>query len=303
VSAAGSHAAGKQAPPIRVEPHHGAASGDAEAPRGEIQHRSDRRPIRAEGDRRAERAAAPFGGGEGGERRSLRLHRRLAAPAARRSRDGADGGGELGEIGPLDREGRDRLVEPGDPVRIGDAGSGGAVGARTALTLEECVPLIDAWGSAARKVNPDVIVLCHGGPLAEPEDAQYVLDRTEGVVGFFGERRTDLDIAPLEEANAAVVREFAKYPGITSYSSMELPGGHWANMVLHDDPVDTDYWRQSTLHADAVRRLARVHYRTVRIHNARLTTPVRYDPALTILRTKYFDYTSEPEWRAVRKLG
>jgi hypothetical protein len=123
------------------------------------------------------------------------------------------------------------------------------------------------------------------------------------VVGFFGERRTDLDIAPLEEANAAVVREFAKYPGITSYSSMELPGGHWANMVLHDDPVDTDYWRQSTLHADAVRRLARVHYRTVRIHNARLTTPVRDDPALTILRTKYFDYTSEPEWRAVRKLG
>lgn len=121
------------------------------------------------------------------------------------------------------------------------------------------------------------------------------------VVGFFGERRTDLDIAPLEEANAAVVREFSKYPGITSYSSMELPGGHWANMVLHDDPVDTEYWRQSTLHADAVRRLARVHYRNVRIHNARLTVPVLDDPTVTILRTKYYDYTDEPEWRAVRE--
>ena len=49
--------------------------------------------------------------------------------------------------------------------------TGGAIGAQTALTLKECVPLIDAWAAAARKVNPEVLVLCHGGPIATPEDA------------------------------------------------------------------------------------------------------------------------------------
>src|SRR5438067_12666257 len=49
--------------------------------------------------------------------------------------------------------------------------AGGAIGARTALALPDCVPLIDAWAAAARTVNPDILVLCHGGPIATPEDA------------------------------------------------------------------------------------------------------------------------------------
>src|SRR5204863_7731393 len=62
----------------------------------------------------------------------------------------------------------------------------GTIGARTGLTLDEAARRVQAMHDAARPVRPDVLVLCHGGPIAEPEDAQYVLDHTEGVVGFFG---------------------------------------------------------------------------------------------------------------------
>ena len=67
----------------------------------------------------------------------------------------------------------------------------GTIGAQTAKTLDECVADIQAMRDAAVAVNPDIVVLCHGGPLAEPEDAQYVLEHTEGVVGFFGASSTE----------------------------------------------------------------------------------------------------------------
>ena len=122
------------------------------------------------------------------------------------------------------------------------------------------------------------------------------------VVGFFGERRTELDIGPLEQANSAIVRQFTSYPGILSYSSVELPEGHWANMVLHDDPIDTEYWRRGALHVEAV-RLSPAHYRNVRIHNARLTAGVLMTPGFTVSRVKYYDYSSTPAWRAERTLA
>src|SRR5690625_7426291 len=62
----------------------------------------------------------------------------------------------------------------------------GTIGASTALTLDDSVQRVQEMRDAAVAVNPDIIVLCHGGPIAEAEDAQYVLSRTEGVVGFFG---------------------------------------------------------------------------------------------------------------------
>jgi predicted TIM-barrel enzyme len=82
----------------------------------------------------------------------------------------------------------------------------GTIGARTALTLDECVGLIQAMRDAAVAVNADVIVLCHGGPLAEPEDAQYVLDRTDGVVGFFG--ASSMERLPTEVAMTENMRRF-----------------------------------------------------------------------------------------------
>lgn len=62
----------------------------------------------------------------------------------------------------------------------------GTIGAKTALTLDDCVKKIEAIIKAGREVNPDIMVICHGGPIAEPEDAAYVIERTEGIDGFFG---------------------------------------------------------------------------------------------------------------------
>ena len=62
----------------------------------------------------------------------------------------------------------------------------GTIGAQTALTLEESAKKVQELADAARSVNPDILCLCHGGPIANPEDAQYILDNTEGIVGFYG---------------------------------------------------------------------------------------------------------------------
>ena len=69
--------------------------------------------------------------------------------------------------------------------------TGGSIGAETALTLDECVEQINEWTAAARAVRDDVIVLCHGGPIAMPDDAAYVLQRAKGVYGFFGAASTE----------------------------------------------------------------------------------------------------------------
>ena len=84
--------------------------------------------------------------------------------------------------------------------------SGGAVGARTALRLDQCVPLVEAWAKAARSVNSDVLVLCHGGPVATPEDANYILTRCQGCNGFYG--ASSLERLPTEIALTETTRKF-----------------------------------------------------------------------------------------------
>ena len=82
----------------------------------------------------------------------------------------------------------------------------GAIGARTSKTLEDCVPLIQDMHDAAVAINPKVLVLCHGGPIAEPADAAYVLDHTKGVVGFFG--ASSMERLPTEVAITENMRRF-----------------------------------------------------------------------------------------------
>ena len=82
----------------------------------------------------------------------------------------------------------------------------GTIGAQTALTLDQCVTLIQEMHDAAKAINPDVIVLCHGGPIAEPEDAAYVLQRTSGVSGFFG--ASSMERLPTEVAITENMRRF-----------------------------------------------------------------------------------------------
>lgn len=85
--------------------------------------------------------------------------------------------------------------------------TGGAIGAGTALKLEDCVAPIEAWTAAARAVNPDVLVLCHGGPIATPEDAQWILSRCRGCDGFYG--ASSMERLPTEVALTETVRRFA----------------------------------------------------------------------------------------------
>jgi predicted TIM-barrel enzyme len=84
--------------------------------------------------------------------------------------------------------------------------AGGAIGAETTLTLKQCVPLIDAWAVEARTVNPDVIVLCHGGPIAMPKDARYILANCRRCNGFYG--ASSMERLPTERAIAETTRRF-----------------------------------------------------------------------------------------------
>jgi predicted TIM-barrel enzyme len=79
----------------------------------------------------------------------------------------------------------------------------GAIGAHTAVTLAEGAQRVQAMADAAWEVNPDVIVLCHGGPIAEPEDAQFIFDHTRGIGGFFGASSIErLAVEPAIEGQA-----------------------------------------------------------------------------------------------------
>ncbi|MFQ6131764.1 MAG: phosphoenolpyruvate hydrolase family protein [Armatimonadota bacterium] len=88
----------------------------------------------------------------------------------------------------FDEEQAVAMAEAGADVLVPHMGltTKGAIGAQTALTLEDSARLVQAMHDAAKKVNPEVLVLCHGGPIAEPADAQHIYENTEGVVGFFG---------------------------------------------------------------------------------------------------------------------
>ncbi|NOZ72157.1 MAG: phosphoenolpyruvate hydrolase family protein [Chloroflexi bacterium] len=82
----------------------------------------------------------------------------------------------------------------------------GSIGAETALTLEEAAKRVQAMRDAAVAVNPDILVLCHGGPIAEPEDARFIFEHTEGVAGFFG--ASSVERLPTEVAIENQARRF-----------------------------------------------------------------------------------------------
>ena len=84
--------------------------------------------------------------------------------------------------------------------------TGGSIGAETALKLADCVAPIQAWTAAAKAVNPEVLVLCHGGPIATPDDAQYILRQCPGIHGFYG--ASSMERLPTELALTDTTRRF-----------------------------------------------------------------------------------------------
>ncbi len=102
------------------------------------------------------------------------------------------------------------MAEAGADVLVPHMGltTKGAIGAETALTLEESAKRVQAMRDAAVKVNPDILVLCHGGPIAEPKDAQYIFEHTEGIAGFFG--ASSIERLATEPAIEGQARQFKK---------------------------------------------------------------------------------------------
>jgi predicted TIM-barrel enzyme len=109
------------------------------------------------------------------------------------------------------------VFNTGEAERMADAGAdmvvahmgltaGGVIGARTGRTLDQSVKEVQAITDAARAVRRDILVLCHGGPIAMPDDAQYVLERTSKVHGFYG--ASSMERLPVETAMTEQVRRF-----------------------------------------------------------------------------------------------
>jgi len=100
------------------------------------------------------------------------------------------------------------MAEAGADVLVPHMGltTGGTIGAHTGVTLDEAVQRVQALHDAARAVDPDILCLCHGGPIAEPGDAQHVIDRTTGIVGFFG--ASSMERLPTEVAMTENMQRF-----------------------------------------------------------------------------------------------
>lgn len=108
----------------------------------------------------------------------------------------------------FDAEQAAAMTEAGADVIVAHVGltTSGTIGAKTALSLDEAVELVEEIKEAATRVREDVIVLCHGGPIAAPDDAQYVLQRTKGVAGFFG--ASSMERLPTEIAMTDAISKF-----------------------------------------------------------------------------------------------
>ena len=104
------------------------------------------------------------------------------------------------------------LTDAGADVLVPHMGltTSGSIGAQTAVTLDDAVGRVQEMCDAAKRTNPEVLVLCHGGPIAMPDDAAYVLANTEGVVGFFG--ASSMERLPTETAMTENMRRFKDIP-------------------------------------------------------------------------------------------
>jgi predicted TIM-barrel enzyme len=102
------------------------------------------------------------------------------------------------------------MAQAGADILVAHMGltTSGSIGAQTAKSLDECVSLIDAITDAAKSVRDDVILLCHGGPIAEPDDAAYVVTKCRGVDGFYG--ASSMERLPTERAIKEQTERFTK---------------------------------------------------------------------------------------------
>lgn len=108
----------------------------------------------------------------------------------------------------FDEEQAEKMARANADVLVAHMGGtiGGTVGNVMEMTLEEAATRIQRIHDAAKSINPDILVICHGGPIAEPEDAKYILQNTKGIVGFYG--ASSMERLPVERAITEQVRKF-----------------------------------------------------------------------------------------------
>lgn len=106
------------------------------------------------------------------------------------------------------REDAIAMTQAGADILVPHMGltTGGNIGAETATTLDDCIDMINDWTKAAKAIRPDVIVLCHGGPISTPEDAQYILEHCPECHGFYG--ASSMERLPAETALKATTEAF-----------------------------------------------------------------------------------------------
>jgi len=122
------------------------------------------------------------------------------------------------------------------------------------------------------------------------------------VVGFFGHRRPNADIAPLIRADKKFKEIFLTFDGLLSLSTTQLPSGDFANLVLFTDDEAKDRWNYQPDHYDTVSKISPPYYSNVRLNNGILPNGVKSPELLKLTKVRYLDYTVSPHWRAVRKI-
>lgn len=110
----------------------------------------------------------------------------------------------------FDTEDAKKMTNAGADILVAHMGltTAGSIGASTARTLEQCVPVIDAIVDTAKGIRSDVIVLCHGGPIAEPDDAEFILNKCKGIDGFYG--ASSMERLPTERAIKEQTEKFTR---------------------------------------------------------------------------------------------
>jgi hypothetical protein len=122
-------------------------------------------------------------------------------------------------------------------------------------------------------------------------------------VGFFGLKSANADVPLAQQLDRQLIPELSNHEGLLAYATICLPTGNFANLVLFASAEGKEQWGKSTKHAEAVRLLTPDYYTAVRLYNGELPDGIAAPDALHLALVKYYDYGSQPLWRAVRNLN
>jgi hypothetical protein len=148
-------------------------------------------------------------------------------------------------------------------------------------------PTAEAWSQRLLVTQP--ARLCDHRPLT--------------VVGFFGLKGANADVALAQRLDRRLLADLSDHPDLLAYVSTCLPTGNFGNLVLFASPEGKHHWGTSALHADAIRQLTPEYYAAVRLYNGEMSDGLAALESLRLHLVKYYDYRSRPLWRAVRRLS